>query len=201
MCAGVFMDRLHFSSGFSAQGPRVEEVDPRAPSDVPVARAAYRVQEVDEAMDEGEVGTCREIIAEASPIGGASLEDEEHARMDLVVLLMSHPEFATHIKAAVRDCMRLGHTLRATYVYTEALVQTLRSTRKREAFLKIAGGVTAGVGSGMLAGFLRGGPAGAIVGTVVSVAAHFSPWGVFNVFREVDREAQIGLDGLFAGDD
>jgi uncharacterized membrane protein len=141
-----------------------------------------------------------EIIEVAAESDGSEWlsEDEHQAKSDLVVLLMGHLEFAPNIKDAVRACGEAGFTLRQTYVQVARMVAELRSARKWNGVTRVIGGMAAGAVSGVLAGLSFGGPAGAAVGAIVGIGAHFTPWGVFELFRQVDQNAAAGWQDLFA---
>ncbi|MDR1456974.1 MAG: complement resistance protein TraT [Puniceicoccales bacterium] len=77
------------------------------------------------------------------------------------------------------------------------VVDDLRASRKKDGMTRIAGGVAAGAISGTVTGLLCGGLIGAAVGATVGIFSHFTPWGVFKIFRQVDRDVEVELRELF----
>ncbi|MDR0727482.1 MAG: hypothetical protein LBF26_01115 [Puniceicoccales bacterium] len=192
------MDVLNFRHVPERGRVTVEEVDPNVPSDARVVRAEYRVEEPD---DTTRVDICTDVVeVVAAPNmdeDGLFLEDEERAKRELIALLVGHLEFATAIKDAVRECGRLGYTLRGTYVQVARMVAELRLTRKRDGMLKIAGVVAAGTVGGVVTGLLFGNPVGLTIGALVGIGGHFTHWGVFSLFQKIDHDTNTEWENLF----
>jgi uncharacterized membrane protein len=192
------MDGVHVREASSRLWIKVEEVDPNVVSDVEVVRVPYKVDEMIDGVDDEEVNACRDVIETASFADEEqATEENQTAKTNLILLLMQHLEFAPAIKDTVRNCREAGFSLDATYVLAKQVVDELRAHRKKDGMLRIVGGVAAGAVSGVVTGLLCGGPVGAAVGAVIGIGSHFTPWGVFRIFRQVDRDVEVELQGLF----
>jgi hypothetical protein len=194
---GEFMDRLHTQNGTNQTRIRVEEVNPEDLPDVQIMRAPYRVDEMGDGDEE--VNACRDVIETAVSADYEYTQEDEQAKTNLIILLGEHIEFASTIKSVVKSCGEAGYTLSETYTCARGVVNDLRAQRKKEGMLRVAGGVAAGAVSGVLTGLVCGGPVGAAVGAIVGIGSHFTPWGVLKLFRQVDRDVEVELQGLFGG--